>query len=74
MEWSFEEQLFFSHGKTNCCGVAIGFMGTNPLNILNIKRDNLGRINQRHIICKIDSRKSPEHIVNDFYIFMWLYL
>ena len=28
--WSdeFEGQLFFSHGKTNSCGVAIGFVGT----------------------------------------------
>ena len=40
----FEGQLFFSHGKTNSCGVAIGFVGTKALNILNIKRDNLGRI------------------------------
>ena len=44
--WSdeFEGQLFFSHGKTNSCGVAIGFVGTKALNILNIKRDNLGSI------------------------------
>ena len=40
----FEGQLFFSHGKTNSCGVAIGFVGTKALNILNITRDNLGRI------------------------------
>ena len=40
----FEGQLFFSHGKTNSCGVAIGFVGKKALNILNIKRDNLGRI------------------------------
>ena len=28
--WSdeFEGQLFFSHGKTNSCSVAIGFVGT----------------------------------------------
>ena len=37
-------QLFFSHGKTNSRGVTIGFVGTNVLNILNIKRDNLGHI------------------------------
>ena len=44
--WSdeFEGQLFFSHGKTNSCGVAIGFVGTKALNILNIKRDYLRRI------------------------------
>ena len=40
----FGGQLFFSHGKTNSCGVAIGFVGTKALNILNIKRDDLGRI------------------------------
>ena len=40
----FKGQLFFSHGKTNSCGVAIGFVGKRSLNILNIKRDNLGRI------------------------------
>ena len=41
----FERQLFLSHGKTNYCGfVAIGFVGTKVLNILNIRRDNLGRI------------------------------
>ena len=37
-------QLIFSHGKTNSCGVAIVFVGTKDLSILNIKRDNLGRI------------------------------
>ena len=37
--------MFFSHGKTNSRGfVAIGFVGTKVLNILNIRRDNLGRI------------------------------
>ena len=38
--WSdeFEGQLFHS------CGVAIGFVGKKALNILNIKRDDLGRI------------------------------
>ena len=40
----FEGRLFFSHGKTNSCGAAIGFVGTKALNILNIRRDNLGRI------------------------------
>ena len=40
----FEGQLFFSHGKTNSRGVAIGFVGTKALNILKITRDNLGRI------------------------------
>ena len=40
----FEGQLFFSHGKTNSCGAAIDFVGTKALNILNIRRDYLGRI------------------------------
>ena len=36
----FEGQLFFSHDKTNSCGVAIGFVGIEALNILNMKCDN----------------------------------
>ena len=36
----FGGQLFFSHGKTNSCGVAIAFAGTKQ----NIRRDNLGHI------------------------------
>ena len=40
----FKGQLFFSHSKTNSCGVAIGLVGTKALKILNIKRDNLRRI------------------------------
>ena len=40
----FEGQLFLSHGKINSCAVAIGFVGTKALKILNIKRDNLGLI------------------------------
>ena len=44
--WSdeFEGKLFFSHGKTNSCGVAISFVSKKTLNILNKKPDNLGRI------------------------------
>ena len=42
-EFEFEGQLFFSLGKTNSCGVAIAFVGIKALNILNIRRDNLGR-------------------------------
>ena len=33
-----------SYFKSNSCGVAIGFVGTKALNILNLKCDNLGRI------------------------------
>ena len=36
----FGGQLVFSHGKTNSCGVAIGFVGTKALNILNIRLDD----------------------------------
>ena len=44
--WSdeFGGQLFFSHGKTSSCGVTVGLVGTKALNILNIKRNNLGLI------------------------------
>ena len=35
---------YFSHGKTNSCGVAFGFVGAKAWNILNIRRDNLGHI------------------------------
>ena len=38
------KELFFSHDKTNSCDVATGFVGTKALNILNKKRDNLGKI------------------------------
>ena len=40
----FKGQLFFSHGKTNSCGVAIGFIDTKALNILNIRHGNLWRV------------------------------
>ena len=36
--------LFFSHGKTNSCGVLIGFVGTKKLDVLDEKRDKNGRI------------------------------
>ena len=29
---------FFSHGKTNSCGVAIGFIGNNKLEVLDKKK------------------------------------
>ena len=44
MEWWIWRTIILSHGKTNSCGVAIGFVGTKALNILNIKCDNLGGI------------------------------
>ena len=76
--WSdeFEGQLFFSHGKTNCCGVEIGFVGTKYLNILNIKRDNLKRILVIEVkiddsvfvlinIYKADTEPEQLHALND---------
>lgn len=29
---------FFSHGQTNSCGVAIGFIGNNKLEVLDKKK------------------------------------
>ena len=37
-------QLFFSHGKSNSCGVAIGFIGTKKIDILSQKKDKNGRL------------------------------
>ena len=36
--------IFFSHGKTNSCGVAIGYIGSNKVDILDKKIDKNGRI------------------------------
>ena len=36
--------IFFSHGKTNSCGVAIGYIGNQKVNILNKKPGKYGRI------------------------------
>ena len=45
-EWldDFNGRLFFSHGKTNSCGVIIGFFGTKKFEQKQIKRDKNGRI------------------------------
>ena len=43
-EDEFKGQLFFSHGKSNSCGVAIGFYGAKKLELLNKCSDNAGRI------------------------------
>ena len=40
----FPGQLFFAHGKTNSCGVAIGYLGSKPFNMLNPINDVNGRI------------------------------
>ena len=36
--------IFFSHGKTNSCGVAIGYIGNNKVDVLDKKIDKNGRI------------------------------
>ena len=43
-EDEFKGQLFFSHGKSNSCGVAIGFYGAKKLELLNKCSDKPGRI------------------------------
>ena len=30
--------IFFSHGKTNSCGVAIGYIGNNKVDVLEKKK------------------------------------
>ena len=35
---------FFSHGETNACLVAIGYVGSKKIEVLNNKNDNCGRI------------------------------
>ena len=40
----FKHSLFFSHGSTNSCGVAIDFCGLKSLQIIDKKSDENGRI------------------------------
>ena len=40
----FKGKVFFSHGHSNSCGVAIGFLGNMNFNVLNKIQDNDGRI------------------------------
>ena len=40
----FNGELFFSHGKTNSCGVAIGFYGSKTVEQTNKISDKSGRI------------------------------
>ena len=37
----FKGQLFFSHGKTNSCGVAIGYVGNKTCSLISQIKDNL---------------------------------
>ena len=54
-EWAdgFKGQLFFSHGKTNSCGVAIGYVGNKPCSLISQIKDNHGRLLVLEV--KIDS-------------------
>ena len=36
--------IFFSYGKTNSCGVAIGYTGNNIIDVLDKKSDKNGSI------------------------------
>ena len=40
----FKRKLFFSHGQSNSCGVAIGFIGKTGFEVSNKKQDDSGRI------------------------------
>ena len=40
----FNGELFFSHGKANSCGVAIGFYGSKTIEQINKISDKSGRI------------------------------
>ena len=44
MEGEFNGSLFFSHGCTNSCGVAIGFCRNKNIEPTTIKVDKNGRI------------------------------
>ena len=45
MKWKikFKGDLFFSHGKTNSCGVVIGYTGKRSFKLLKKKNDENGR-------------------------------
>ena len=45
-QWAdeFKGKLFFSHGKTNSCGVAIGYYGVKPFTLISQFTDKNGRI------------------------------
>ena len=46
LKWKdeFGGYLFFSHGKSNSCGVAIGYCGTEDFKVVNTACDKNGRI------------------------------
>ena len=46
---NFSSNTFFSHGKTNSCGVLISYIGTQNFVVKNQKTDNDGRILILHV-------------------------
>ena len=49
----FKGQLFFSHGKINSCGVAIGYVGNKTCSLISQIKDNHRRLLVLEV--KIDS-------------------
>ena len=56
----FKGHLFFSHGETNSCGVAIGYVGSKKIEVLNRKNDSCGRI----LLLEIKIDESPYILIN----------
>ena len=69
--WSdeFKGQFFFSHRKTNSCGVAIAYYGSTNISVLTTRTDSEGRIilldmkydDKNYILCNI---YNPNHEAN----------
>ena len=45
-QWSddFKGKIFYSHGTTNSCAVAIAFLGSKSLEVVETENDDQGRI------------------------------
>ena len=45
-QWSdnFKGKIIYSHGTTISCGVAVGFLGSKSLEVVETKSDDQGRI------------------------------
>ena len=45
-QWSdnFKGKMFYSHGTTNSCDVAIAFLGLKSLEVVKTKNDDQGRM------------------------------
>ena len=76
--WSdeFKGQFFFSHGKTNSCGVAIAYYGSTNISVLTTRTDSEGRIilldmkydDKNYILCNI---YNPNHEANQVDTLAW---